>query len=132
MMISIKTDQRVHTDPLRYMAQKIAMKNRLLCLDEFQVTDITDALILKNLFKLLFEHHLVLVATSNHPPEDLYYQGLQRHLFLPFIDVLKNECKIVNLEFKKPSVSILQQRHCSREKVFKIIRLVMLKFEKMT
>jgi len=55
-------------------------------------------LIMKNLFQSLFLNNVVLVATSNRPPDDLYYRGLQRHLFLPFIDIVKNECKVVNIK----------------------------------
>ncbi|KAL0891303.1 hypothetical protein Bca101_015286 [Brassica carinata] len=77
------------SDPLEVVAQEIAHDAILLCLDEFMVTDVADALILNRLFGHLFSHGIILVATSNRNPEKLYEGGLQRDLFLPFIASLK-------------------------------------------
>jgi predicted ATPase len=74
---------------------KIIEKNRVLFLDEFQVTDIADAMILKRLFEILWSHGVVLIISSNREPEHLYYNGIQRDSFLPFIDTLKDNMNIV-------------------------------------
>lgn len=85
-------------DPLNAVADEFAAKTRILCLDEFQVWDIADAMILGRLLSVLFERGVTLVATSNCAPDDLYPNGLQRDLFLPAIERIKTHCHTFELD----------------------------------
>ena len=79
-------------DPMPYVAYDISAATSLLCFDEFQVTDVADALVMRRLFRYLFAHGLVMVATSNRKPTELYKNGIQRDSFLPFIADLEERC----------------------------------------
>src|SRR6185503_6363107 len=88
-------------DPIPRVARELAAKSALLCFDEMHVTDIADAMILSRLFKGLFEHQVVVVATCNVPPSELYKNGLNRQLFLPFIDLIQQHMDVEELQAAK-------------------------------
>jgi cell division protein ZapE len=88
-------------DPIKIIAAELAKEAWLLCFDEFHVTDIADAMILGRLFARLFEDGVVVVATSNVAPDDLYKDGLNRALFVPFIKLLSEHMDVVRLDAPK-------------------------------
>jgi cell division protein ZapE len=97
-----KDDRNNHkngdADPIQRAAAAIVEESWLICFDEFHITDIADAMILGRLFTRLFELGAVMVATSNIAPGELYKDGLNRALFLPFIDLLEKQCDVVRLD----------------------------------
>lgn len=86
------------SDPLKIIAKKFAAETCIICFDEFFVSDITDAMLLGTLFEELFSHNVTLVATSNIIPDDLYRNGLQRARFLPAINLINENCEVVNVD----------------------------------
>ena len=88
-------------DPLRIVADRLAKQYKVLCLDEFHVSDIADAMLLSGLLEALLERKLVLVATSNLAPEELYRDGLQRERFEPAIALLRKHTKVYHLDGKQ-------------------------------
>ena len=89
------------TDPVLMVAKLIEKDCKVLCFDEFQVEDIADAMILGRLFKILFEMGILIIATSNIHPRNLYSEGLNRDTFIPFIDKLEENMEIYNLQAAK-------------------------------
>jgi cell division protein ZapE len=93
----MKVGEYAGEDPIELVAKDLAREAWLLCFDEFHVTDIADAMILGRLFAQLFARGVVVVATSNVAPVDLYKDGLNRALFVPFIQMLEEHMDIVRL-----------------------------------
>ncbi len=101
-------------DPLIALADNIEKSTRVLCLDEFHVDDIADAMILGRLVAAMLERGVVLLTTSNYPPDNLYLHGLQRQNFLPAIALLKRELKVLNVD----GGNDYRQRKTTREPIF--------------
>jgi len=99
-------------NPLQKVARQLSRDTRILCLDEFVIIDIADAMIMSGLLEALFEAGVVLVTTSNSQPKNLYYDGLQRARFLPTIDLIHQNCQVVNLDGSEDyRLRGLQQTH---------------------
>lgn len=90
--------QRGDQDAVRPVAMEVARQVRLLCFDEMQITDIADAMIVGRLFQILLEQGVTIVTTSNRAPEDLYKHGLNRQLFLPFIQLIRDRMEVIHLK----------------------------------
>ncbi|KAL9180242.1 hypothetical protein ACHAXT_008212 [Thalassiosira profunda] len=94
---SFHVDTSAHRNPILRIAEQLSTEATVLCLDEFQVTDVADAMILSQFFGELWRRGVVVVATSNRPPEDLYEGGLNREYFLPFVGMLEQYCLVHRL-----------------------------------
>ncbi|CCH62036.1 hypothetical protein TBLA_0G00890 [Henningerozyma blattae CBS 6284] len=97
-----KKSKNVDTDPIPTLAWEIARNSRILCFDEFQVTDVADAMLLRRLLMMLIsnDHGVILFATSNRKPDDLYINGVQRDSFIPCIELIKNQTNVICLDSK--------------------------------
>ena len=96
---------------LQRVIDAILQRGQVLCFDEFQVTDVADALILRRLFTGLLRQGAIVVITSNRPPADLYIGGIQRDLFLPFIDFLNREMTVVSMWDSETDYRLIAAQH---------------------
>ena len=90
-----------HKDPLKYLAREMAKSIQVLCFDEFLVYDVAQAMILAELLQALFAEGIILVTTSNTPPDDLYLNGVQRQRFIPAIELIKSHCEVISLSHQR-------------------------------
>ena len=110
----LKRGEVKESDPIPPVARALAEEAWVLCFDEFTVTDIADAMVLSRLFSALFDEGVVLVATSNVAPRELYRDGLNRGLFEPFIAILERHARVLNLD----SPTDHRRRRLERMKVY--------------
>jgi len=122
-------------DPLNFIAKSYSKKYQLLCFDEFQVTDVADAMILERLFRSLFDYKVIIVTTSNRHPDNLYKGGLQRDKYLEFVQYIIEKMDITELkgkeDYRSIQISNMEQTYfypLSQDNHFKIINL----FEELT
>ncbi|KAG6028693.1 hypothetical protein E4U41_000608 [Claviceps citrina] len=94
----LKTEHGTDVDAVPFVAADLAERGNVLCFDEFQCTDVADAMILRRLLECLMSHGVVLVTTSNRHPDELYKNGIQRESFLPAIKLLKSRLHVINLD----------------------------------
>lgn len=94
----MRKERRTSQNLLSSIAEELRSQYRLLCLDEFQVVDIADAMILRGVLEALFRADIALMVTSNRPPKDLYLNGIQRASFLPCIDLIQKRMEVLELE----------------------------------
>ncbi|KEZ41392.1 hypothetical protein SAPIO_CDS7516 [Scedosporium apiospermum] len=94
----LKSQHGIDIDTIPFIAADIAQQGSVLCFDEFQCTDVADAMILRRLLEALMSHGVVLVTTSNRHPDELYKNGIQRESFIPAINLLKNRLHVINLD----------------------------------
>jgi len=111
----IRSEEKNYKDELIEAIKRIIDDKKLLCFDEFQVLDIADAMILGRIFTYLFSKKIVIIFTSNSAPQDLYKKGLQRELFLDFINnILLKNCEIISLENSTDYRSIYRKNLAKR------------------
>lgn len=115
-------DTSVARNPIYRVARALSDEVKVLCFDEFQVTDVADALILSQLFSVLFQRGTVVVATSNRPPADLYEGGLNRSYFLPFVDLLCQYCAVHSMDSAVDYRRVLAARHNGTHDAFFFVR----------
>ncbi|TVY68872.1 Protein AFG1 [Lachnellula suecica] len=94
----MKMEHGIDIDGVPFIAADLAQQGNVLCFDEFQCTDVADAMILRRLLEALMSHGVVLVTTSNRHPDQLYLNGIQRESFVPCIQLLKNRLHVINLD----------------------------------
>jgi len=110
-LTNVSRQKQKRKNPLLQIAKDLSKQYKVLCIDEFIVTNITDAMILSELLHALFKHRVCLVATSNRIPDDLYLNGLQRERFLPAINLIKTHTEVVQLDGGTDHrISLLEQR----------------------
>ncbi len=116
--------QKKQKNPLNKIAADFARQYRVLCLDEFIVTNIVDAMLLHGLLKALNQHHVTIIMTSNRKPDDLYLNGLQRERFLPAIELIKQTTQVIHLNGGIDHRSVLvSSKHASRIDESEVIKL---------